>query len=242
MDNRIGYVNVSDTILYRPEEPIAKAAHVGLDPPTEPPITARRAQTRERLMAAARSVFAERGIEAASVEEICETAGFTRGAFYSNFSGRSELVLAMIQQSIRTQFAAAEQAITTMKAAGDREPEELVGIALSALTGTGSTLAAASQDVITDRAMLLYAAREPVLREPYRQFIDTCTSQIEVLIADALQHARLELTVPLRDAVELLMATHNHLQTVALFSAERADPALLKTLLSVITQPVTRSR
>ena len=75
------------------------------------PVTARRAQTRERLMAAAASVFAERGIIGASVEEICEAAGFTRGAFYSNFADKDELVLALIQQSIGAQFAAAEQAI-----------------------------------------------------------------------------------------------------------------------------------
>lgn len=58
-------------------------------------------------MAAARTVFAEQSVEGASVEEICEAAGFTRGAFYSNFSDRSELVLAMIQHSITVQFAAA---------------------------------------------------------------------------------------------------------------------------------------
>ncbi|MDN5804236.1 MAG: TetR/AcrR family transcriptional regulator, partial [Microlunatus sp.] len=67
------------------------------DAATEPPITARRAQTRERLMAAARTVFADRGVEGASVEEICEAAGFSRGAFYSNFGDRSDLVLAMNQ-------------------------------------------------------------------------------------------------------------------------------------------------
>ena len=113
-------------------------------------------------------MFAEHSVEGASVEEICEAAGFTRGAFYSNFSDRSDLVLAMIQQTIQTQFAAAERAIDTMKAAGDLEPDELVHIALSALVrlrrraGHGE-----ATDVITDRAMMLYAARETELRRPY---------------------------------------------------------------------------
>ena len=48
-------------------------------------VTARRAATRERLIDAAIDVFAEKGVLGASVEEICEDAGFTRGAFYSNF-------------------------------------------------------------------------------------------------------------------------------------------------------------
>lgn len=100
-----------------------------------PPLTARRAQTRERLLTAARTVFAEHGVEGASVEEICEAAGFTRGAFYSNFSSRSDLVLALIRQGISLQLAAAQSAIETMKAAGNLDPEELIAITLSALTG-----------------------------------------------------------------------------------------------------------
>ena len=216
---------------------MTKAEHVALDTAAEPPITARRAQTRERLMAAARTVFAEHSVEAASVEEICEAAGFTRGAFYSNFSDRSELVLAMIQHSIQVQFAAAQEAIGTMKAAGDRDAEELVAIALSALSGSGAALGTATQDVITDRAMMLYAARAPELREPYLQFVDVCTGQVAALITDALDHARLELTVPLSAAVELLIATHNHVQTLGLFGSAHADPALLSTLLAGITRP-----
>jgi AcrR family transcriptional regulator len=210
---------------------------VPLDSAADQPITARRAQTRERLMAAARSVFAEHGVEAASVEQICEAAGFTRGAFYSNFGDRSDLVLAMIQQSIEFQLAAAQQAILTMKAAGDLDPEELVSIALFALTGSGAALGTATQDVITDRAMMLYAARDPELRGPYLSFVDTCTAQVAALISDALAHARLELTVGADTAVQLLVATHDHLQTLGLFDAQRADPALLGALLAAITRP-----
>ena len=44
-------------------------------------LTARRAATRERLVDAAVVVFAEKGVLGAAVEEICEAAGFTRGAF-----------------------------------------------------------------------------------------------------------------------------------------------------------------
>ena len=51
-------------------------------------------------MAAAVAVFAERGRDRLSVEEICEAAGFTRGAFYSNFADKDALVLALIEQGI----------------------------------------------------------------------------------------------------------------------------------------------
>ena len=53
----------------------------------------RRDLTRQRLLDAAAEVFAEVGLDAASVEAICERAGFTRGAFYSNFDSKDELFL-----------------------------------------------------------------------------------------------------------------------------------------------------
>ena len=137
-----------------------------------PPLTARRAQTRERLLTAARTVFAEHGVEGASVEEICEAAGFTRGAFYSNFSSRSDLVLALIRQGISLQLAAAQSAIETMKAAGNLDPEELIAITLSALTGFQPDVATDRQNVITDRALMLHAARDPELRAAYLSFVD----------------------------------------------------------------------
>ena len=99
------------------------------------PVTARRAQTQERLMAAAARVFAERGIIGASVEEICEAAGFTRGAFYSNFADKDGLVLALIRQSIKNQYAAAEQAIAQTKAMpGQMDAASLVSAALAGVT------------------------------------------------------------------------------------------------------------
>jgi AcrR family transcriptional regulator len=58
-------------------------------------VTRRRIETRARLLSGAREVFAEEGVHGASVEDICDRAGFTRGAFYSNFADKDELVLAL---------------------------------------------------------------------------------------------------------------------------------------------------
>lgn len=63
--------------------------------PTE---SARRQKTRTRLLDAAFEVFAEHGVHAASVEMITEAAGFTRGAFYSNFSTKEELFFALMER------------------------------------------------------------------------------------------------------------------------------------------------
>ncbi|MFZ2159837.1 MAG: TetR/AcrR family transcriptional regulator [Bradyrhizobium sp.] len=64
-----------------------------------------RDDTCEKLFEAAARVFEEQGIGGASIEAIAATAGFTRGAFYSNFKSKDELIIAMLEdhvaQSIR---------------------------------------------------------------------------------------------------------------------------------------------
>lgn len=66
--------------------------------------TTRRRKTRDRLIDAAYEVFAETGIHAASVEMISERAGFTRGAFYSNFDTKEELFFALAERENRLRF------------------------------------------------------------------------------------------------------------------------------------------
>ncbi|HTO66051.1 MAG TPA: TetR/AcrR family transcriptional regulator [Bradyrhizobium sp.] len=64
-----------------------------------------RDDTCEKLFEAAATVFEEQGIGGASIEAIAAAAGFSRGAFYSNFKSKDELIIAMLEdhvdQSIR---------------------------------------------------------------------------------------------------------------------------------------------
>lgn len=64
-----------------------------------------RDDTRDKLFEAAARVFEQDGIGGASIEAIAAEAGFTRGAFYSNFGSKDELIFAMledhVEQSIR---------------------------------------------------------------------------------------------------------------------------------------------
>lgn len=64
--------------------------------------------TSQRLVDAAKRMIARRGLDAASVEDIAESAGYSRGAFYSNFKSKNDLffeVLRQDQQRINTEFA-----------------------------------------------------------------------------------------------------------------------------------------
>ena len=58
----------------------------------------RRQLTRDALIDAAAEVFAKRGFHGASLDEIAETAGFTRGAIYKNFGGKEDLFFAVNEE------------------------------------------------------------------------------------------------------------------------------------------------
>jgi AcrR family transcriptional regulator len=57
-----------------------------------------REQTTQRLLDAAAKVIARKGLDATSVEDIAETAGYSRGAFYSNFSSKEDLFIEMLRR------------------------------------------------------------------------------------------------------------------------------------------------
>lgn len=57
----------------------------------------KQARTRAGLIATAAEVFARRGYDGASVEEIAERAGYSHGAVYSNFEGKADLFLAVFE-------------------------------------------------------------------------------------------------------------------------------------------------
>jgi AcrR family transcriptional regulator len=57
-----------------------------------------REQTTQRLLDAAQKVFAREGLDASSVEDIAAAAGYTRGAFYSNFTSKEDLFLELLRR------------------------------------------------------------------------------------------------------------------------------------------------
>lgn len=76
--------------------------------------------TRDRLRTAAAREFALRGVSAASIDTIAETAGFSRGAFYSNYNSKHDLLLELLQREQERELQAWRQMIehaTTLDAA-----------------------------------------------------------------------------------------------------------------------------
>jgi AcrR family transcriptional regulator len=64
----------------------------------------RRARTRRRLLEAAASVYAERGLEGATLDEVAERAGFTKGAVYDHFGSKENLLAALLDEHLAAEI------------------------------------------------------------------------------------------------------------------------------------------
>jgi len=71
----------------------------------------RQAHTRECLMNSAAKMFAQRGLQQSSIEDLAEDAGFTKGAFYANFKNKEELFLAMLDERFAERVEEIEQVV-----------------------------------------------------------------------------------------------------------------------------------
>ena len=59
-----------------------------------------RSEVRRQVLDAALTVFAQQGFDGASMDDVAAAAGFTKGALYSNFVGKDELFLALMDQQV----------------------------------------------------------------------------------------------------------------------------------------------
>src|SRR5947209_14020525 len=85
------------------------------------------ATTRDRILAAAAEVFAERGYEGAAVSDIARRAGFTTGAIYGRFRDKAELLLEVVRGVLESQQEAAVMAASAGDSGVSSRFAELVG-------------------------------------------------------------------------------------------------------------------
>lgn len=72
----------------------------------------RQAQTREKLIAVARDMFIADGYAATSLDKVADAAGFSKGAVYSNFTGKEELCMEVLDAIHAELLAGVVQAFT----------------------------------------------------------------------------------------------------------------------------------
>lgn len=75
--------------------------------------TRRKENTRAKLVRASLDVFVEKGIDGVTVDDLVKAAGFTRGAFYSSFSSKEEVFIALFDEVTAELMAIANSSVET---------------------------------------------------------------------------------------------------------------------------------
>lgn len=209
--------------------------HVG------PIVTRRREATRERILDAARDVFAERGVYGGTVEDICSRAGFTRGAFYSNFADKDDVLRALIAREharlldrLDASFALVDE--TAAAVTGDPRPV-LAPLADRIL-----------RSVPTDRLFSLiqdeleiHAVRDPEVARAFLEADDRFRARVADFLERALARFGRELVVAPDQATDAVIAIVERSSRRALLADPSADPyELAITILPLVMVALSR--
>jgi AcrR family transcriptional regulator len=166
------------------------------------PATRSRENTRARLLEAAAQVFAEVGLDGASVEAVCERAGFTRGAFYSNFESKDELFLMLAASVSDVRVSAVRQRVEELTAAGALvegcDPIDLVQQIME--LGGDDRLGVMLLSEIRIRAL-----RDAKFGEAYLMQEREMVSSIAQIVDDIVTAGLLRLRLPAETAARMLM-------------------------------------
>lgn len=136
-----------------------------------PRVTKRRAETRARLLDAAFAVFAAKGFGQVSIEDVCQAAGYTRGAFYSNFDSLDALFFALYDE--RATLIAGQVADALSASPGGTAEIEPV------IERVTATLLLDRDWLLVKTDFLLHAARHPDTAERLAAHRDQLRGAIE---------------------------------------------------------------
>lgn len=217
---------------------------------TRPSVIPRRREvTRQRVIDAAREVFAERGVFGATVEDICAHAGFTRGAFYSNFGGKDEVLRELLAQEHAALLARVDEGLARL---------DTRSIEADAAAGDGGRLATTEierllRSVPVDRRFFLiqseleiHALRDPAVVREFSAAQAAFRARIADVVANGLARVGRELVVDLDDATDAILAIVERSTRRALLVGDEsgdADPTalsrvVLPLLLAAVSRPV----
>jgi AcrR family transcriptional regulator len=156
--------------------------------------------TREALVTAAARVFLRRGFQGASLREIAAEAGLTTGAVYSNFDGKADLFLAVLEENIDPRLAVMYEAARTA-------PRRRLGAAV------GEEFAAYVKQQRRWLTLLIefwaQAARDPKLRPKFAERHGKLRSSIAEVLTERAARLGQSLTLPADQLATVLIALTN---------------------------------
>jgi AcrR family transcriptional regulator len=184
-------------------------------------------RNRALVLAAARRVFLARGYHGATLEQIADAAGFSKGVVYSQFRGKADLFLALLENRIE------ERAQQNARLARDA-----AGGGLTALLDHLIQVDKATREwLLLVIEFRVHAARDPGLNQRYAAAHARSVEAVATALAIISERAGGQFPLPLHQLAELLMA----LSTGGALE-EAAHPGSLETphvagLLATLLEP-----
>jgi AcrR family transcriptional regulator len=204
------------------------SAQVGPLPPER-----RREMTRTALVEAAADVFARKGFHGASLDEIAEAAGFTRGAIYSNFKSKEDLLLAVVDWYSARQLDAFT---SVLERAGE-------GTELDAATDVWSRFVRGDPTLLAlSLELRLHALRDPEFATRLAAANREQRDRVAALIYEQSRRMNVELRVTPDEMAEISWAASDGLQQVAAMDPERSEHynKLARIMFEMIGEGLTR--
>lgn len=180
-----------------------RAATGAVEGDTTSGLSRRRAETRSRLIAAAVTVFARVGVDQARVEDISEEAGYTRGAFYSNFADKDELIVALLQHQLELSTSAVETSLGQVLASP--LPDDFTQLVHHALDVFDVNMPDADW-MLVELSLRLYARRNPAVANHLRRYEDQRLASMVTVLRSAIAQAGVRATIPMEHLISMALA------------------------------------
>lgn len=188
----------------------------------------RRAQTTRRLLDAAADVFAERGFHAATVDDIADAAGYTKGAVYANFAGKDALFLALLDRHLDDQVAQVDRIVA---AASD------AGLRARLRDASAEQLAAGGPFGLLTLEFWLYAARDATAGEALAARYRRMRNRLAEVIAERDAVRGTADPTPPHDVAALVLALDAGLFLQHLIDPDAITPELRANALAALIDP-----
>jgi AcrR family transcriptional regulator len=184
-------------------------------------------EARAELLEAALRVFARRGYREAGVDEIAAEAGYSKGALYWHFSGKAELLMALLEERID---APVRDRVALLASA---PPER--DMSLEATREFARQLEEEREAMLLEREYWTLAIRDPELRERYAARQAELRRSLAVALEARARHLGTpELTIASEDVARIVMSIIGGLTVDELVEPGSVRPELLGEALALL--------
>ena len=191
-----------------------------------------KANTRERLLLAARRVFARSGFHGASVEEIASEAGFSTGALYSNFDGKEDLFLVLMEREIDEHAREIADAVSHRSSVSERAR----GGAQQWMT----MIEREPEVLLLFMEFWAYGVRDAGVRPKVAARFAQVRELLTTLIADGVREFDLELDIPAEQLAVAIDALADGIARQKLADPDAVPDDLMGRVLSLLLAGATR--